>query len=202
MELPPRHKAALEVFRRGGGMLRTTEILRAGVHRRELYALRDAGLIDRVSRGVYRLTDLPPFAEPDLVVVASRVPKAVFCLVTALHFHDLGSEIPREVSIALPRGTATPKVGNRPLHVYRFSPAAYEAGVERHLREGVTLSVYGAAKTVADCFKFRNQLGIDVAVEALRGGLEDRKFRPADVMRFARICRVDRIVRPYLEALQ
>lgn len=183
-------------------MLRTTDVLRAGVHRRELYALRDAGLVDRVSRGLYRLSDLPPLAEPDLVVVASRVPKAVFCLVTALHFHDLGSEIPREVSIALPRGSGTPRVKGPPLRVYRFSPEAYAAGVERHLREGITLNVYGAAKTVADCFKFRNQLGIDVAVEALRSGLEERKFRPAEVMRFARICRVDRIVRPYLEALQ
>ena len=192
----------VEVFRRAGGVLRTTQALQAGVHRRDLYALRDAGILQRVSRGVYRLADLPPLAEPDLVTVATRFPKAVIALVSALHFHGLTTEIPHEVSIALPRGTVQPRLDWPPLRVYRFSGTMFTAGIETHERDAVEVRVYGAAKTVADCFRFRNRLGSDVALEALRTGLGERKFTPAEVLHMAKICRVDRIVRPYLEAVQ
>lgn len=191
-----------DVFRQAGGVLRTAPALRAGVHPRDLYALRDAGVLELVSRGVYRLAGLPPLAEPDLVTVAARVPRAVIALVSALHFHGLTTEIPHEVSIALPKGTARPRLDWPPLRVYWLSAAMFTSDIEIHERDGVRLRVYGPAKTVADCFKFRNQLGIDVALEALRTGLEERKFTPAEVLRVARTCRVDRIVRPYLEALQ
>jgi predicted transcriptional regulator of viral defense system len=172
------------------------------VHPRDLYGLTDAGILERVSRGVYRLAALPPLADPDLVTVAARVPKAVIALVSALHFHGLTTEIPHEVSIALPRGTARPRLDWPPLRVVWLSGTMFMSGIEVHERDGVRLRVYEAAKTVADCFRFRNRLGIDVAVEALRTGLEERRFTPADIMRAASTCRVDRIVRPYLEALQ
>ncbi len=191
-----------EAFRQAGGVLRTSQALRAGVHPRDLYALRDSGALLQVSRGVYRLADLPPLAEADLFTVAARVPRAVIALVSALHFHGLTTEIPHEVSIALPKGTARPRLDWPPLRVYRLSGVMFTSGIEVHERDGVGLRIYGAARTVADCFKFRNRLGIEVAVEALRTGLEERKFTPADVLRAARICRVDRIVRPYLEALR
>ena len=176
--------------------------MRAGVHPRDLYDLRDAGVLEQISRGVYRLADLPPFAEPDLVTVALRLPKAVVALVSALHFHRLTTEIPHEVSVALLQGSSRPRLDWPPLRVYWFSGAMFASGIETHDRDGVRLRVYGPAKTVADCFKFRNRLGIDVAVEALRTGLEERKFTPAELIRAARTCRVERIVRPYLEALQ
>ena len=191
----------VETFRQAGGVLRTTQALRIGVHQRELYALRDAGVLERVSRGVYRLADLPPLSEPDLVTVASRLPKAVIALISALRFHGLTTEIPHEVSIALPRGTAQPSLEWPPLRVYRFSGTMFTAGIETQERDGVKVRVYGAAKTVADCFKFRNRLGVDVAIEALRSGLDERAFTPSDLQRMAKICRVDRVVRPYLEAL-
>ncbi|MBI3607848.1 MAG: type IV toxin-antitoxin system AbiEi family antitoxin domain-containing protein [Nitrospirae bacterium] len=189
-------------FRRAGGVLRTAQALRAGVHPRDLYALRDAGVLEQISRGVYRLADLPPFADPDLVTVVLRVPKAVIALVSALHFHGLTTEIPHEVSVALPQGTSRPRLDWPRLRVYWLSGAMFTSGIETHQRDGVRLRVYGAAKTVADCFKFRNRLGIQVAVEALRTGIEERKFTPAELLRAARTCRVGRIVRPYLEALQ
>ncbi len=191
-----------KAFRRGGGVLRTGQALHAGVHPRDLYALRDAGALEQVSRGVYRLADLPPLAEPDLVTVALRVPKAVIALVSALHFHGLTTEIPHEVSIALPKQTSRPKLDWPPLRVYWLSGAMFTSGIETHERDGVPLRVYSAAKTVADCFKFRNSLGIEVAVEALRTGIQERKLTPAEVLRAARICRVAEVVRPYLEALQ
>ena len=202
MKKDPREARVRDAFRRAGGVLRTAPALRAGVHPRDLYALRDAGVLEQVSRGVYRLADLPPFGEPDLVTVALRVPKAVIALVSALHFHGLTTEIPHEVSVALPQGTSRPRLDWPPLRVYWLSGAMFTSGIETHERDGVRLRVYGAAKTVADCFKFRNRLGIEVAVEALRTGIEERKITPAELLRAARTCRVGRIVRPYLEALQ
>jgi predicted transcriptional regulator of viral defense system len=197
-----REAKARDAFSRAGGVLRGAQALRAGVHPRDLYALRDAGALEQVSRGVFRLSDLPPFADPDLVTVALRIPKAVIALVSALHFHRLTTEIPHEVSIALPQGTSRPKLAWPPLHVYRFSGAMFTSGIETHERDGVRLRVYGVAKTVADCFRFRNRLGIELVVEALRTAIEERKITPAELLRAARTCRVDRIVRPYLEALQ
>jgi predicted transcriptional regulator of viral defense system len=197
-----RHLRAREVFRRAGGILRTAEALRAGVHPRDLYALRDAGVIERISRGVYRLTDLPPLAEPDLFTVAARVPKAVIALVSALHYHGLTTEIPHEVSIALPQGTSRPRLDWPPLRVTWFSGAMFTSGIETHERDGIRLRVYDPAKTVADCFRFRHRLGVDVALGALRTGLAERKLTPATVLRAARLCRVERVVRPYLEAMR
>jgi len=190
---------AVEAFRRAGGVLRVSQALEAGIHPRDLYALRDSGILATVSRGVYRLSDLPPLREPDLATVAARVPKAVVCLISALHFHGLTPEIPHVVSIALLRGTATPRLDWPPVTVYRFSRPMFEAGIETHERDGLRLRVYSPAKTIADCFKFRNRLGLDVALEALRSGLSEQKVKPAELMRFARICRVDKVMRPFLE---
>ena len=202
MPTVPRERKVIEAFRRAGGVLRTAQALRDGVHRRELYAFRDAGILDPLSRGVYRLAELPPLADPDLVTVATRVPKAVVALVSALHVHGLTTEIPHEVSIALPRGTARPRLDWPPLRVYHMSGAMFTSGIETHERDGVTIRVYEAAKTVADCFKYRSRIGMDVALEALRTGLAERKFTPAQILRAARLCRVAAVVRPYLEAVQ
>jgi predicted transcriptional regulator of viral defense system len=195
-------KRAIELFRRSQGVLTTSEARRRGVHQRDLYALRDLGLIEPLSRGVFRLTELPPLGDPDLVTVALAVPKAVVALISALHFHGLTTEIPREVSVALPRGTRTPRLSWPPLRVYHMSGEMFSFGIEEHEQDGATLRVYGAAKTVADCFRFRNRLGIDVAVEALRTALAERRFTPAQLMHAARVCRVERVIRPYLEALR
>lgn len=198
----PQERKVIEAFRRAGGVLRTGQALRTGVHRRDLYALRDAGLIEPLSRGVYRLAALPPLADPDLVTVATRVPKAVVALISALHVHGLTTEIPHEVSIALPRGTARPRLEWPPLRIYRMSGAMFTSGIETHERDGVEIRVYGAAKTVADCFKFRSRVGVEVALEALRTGLAERKFTPAQILRAAKLCRVAAVLRPYLEAVQ
>jgi predicted transcriptional regulator of viral defense system len=202
MKTGSRQSKIRDVFRRAGGILRTAEALRAGIHPRDLYALRDAGALEQVSRGVYRLADLPPPAEPDLFTVAARVPRAVIALVSALHYHGLTTEIPHEVSIALPYGSSRPRLDWPPLRVYWFSGVMFTAGIETHNRDGVRLRIYEPAKTVADCFRFRNRLGIEVALEALRTGLAERKLTPASVLQAARLCRVERVIRPYLEAMQ
>jgi predicted transcriptional regulator of viral defense system len=202
MGKPPQRRKVIEAFRRAGGMLRTGQALRVGVHPRDLYALRDTGDLESLSRGVYRLAELAPLANPDLVTVATRVPKAVIALISALHFHGLTTQIPHHVNIALPRGTARPRLDWPPLRIYRMSGAMFTSGIETHQRDDVPIRVYGVAKTVADCFKFRSRIGVDVALEALRTGLAEHKFTPAQIVRAARLCRVDAVIRPYLEAVQ
>ncbi len=201
MSLSTPEQKALLAFKKAGGILHTSEALELGIHPRTLYGLRDRGLLERVSRGVHRLAELAPLGDPDLVRVAVRVPKAVICLISALHFHGLTAEIPHEVQIALPRGIKQPKVRQPPIRVFRFADSAYREGVEAHTVDEVEVRIYEPAKTIADCFKFRNKIGLDVALEALRTGIGEQRIRPAELMKFARTCRVQRIVRPYLEIL-
>ena len=193
---------AKRIFERKGGTLRTSRVLDLGIHPRTLYRMRNSGDLVEVSRGVFRLATLPRPGHPDLVTVAMRVPNAVVCLVSALAYHDLTSEIPHEVHIALPRGTKTPRLGHPPLRVFRLSGPVLTEGIQMVRIDGIAVKVYGPAKTVADCFRFRNRIGLDVAVEALRRCIRRKGTRPADLLRYARICRVERVMRPYLEALQ
>ena len=197
----PKNRSSLarakEIFRKHGGALRTMEAVSLGIHPRTLYAMRDAGLLDRLERGLYRLSDLPPLGDPDLVTVALRVPQGVLCLISALAFH----QITHEIQIALRRGSEPPRLEAPPIRVFWFKGEAFTEGVERHTVDGVDIPVYGAAKTVADCFKYRNKLGLDTAIEALGQFLRENRGSPADLMHFARVCRVQKVIRPYVEAL-
>jgi len=198
VELDRRAKA---VFRRHRGVLRTSQALKLGIHPRILYHLRDTGWLVAVTRGVYRRADLPEPSHPDLLLVARRVPQAVMCLISALSFHSLTTQIPHEVQIALPRRTRYPRLDHPPLRVFLMTGATYAEGIETHSIDGIPLRVYGPAKTVVDCFKFRNKIGIDVAVEALRLARERKHVTPRALLQYARLCRVERVMRPYLEAL-
>jgi predicted transcriptional regulator of viral defense system len=195
-----RFDRAVAVFEKHGGILRTAQALRAGIHPSTLYAMRDSGTLEVVSRGVYRLAGRAPLGNPDLVTVATRVPGGVVCLISALAFHELTTQIPHEVHVALPRGAEEPRLDHPPLTTYHFSGEAFTEGVETHILDGVRVRVYSPEKTLADCFKFRNKVGLDTAVEAVRLYRERRNVRVDDVMRYAAICRVKKIVRPYLEA--
>ncbi len=192
---------ALLIIKKHSGVIRTGEALKAGIHPRVLYFLRDHGRIEQVSRGVYRLSELPPISNPDLVTVALRVPRAVICLVSALSFHHLTTQIPHEVAIALERGTETPRIDFPPLSVHRFAKVAFTAGIEKYDIDGVMVSIYSPEKTLADCFKFRNKLGMDVVLEALKFYRTKKKFNTDELIRFARICRVENVMSPYLEAM-
>jgi predicted transcriptional regulator of viral defense system len=191
---------ALELFRQHGGTLRTKEALALGIHPRTLYALRDAGDLERLSRGLYRLAELPPLAEPDLVIVAERAPDAVICLISALAFHGLTTQIPHVVDLAVARGSAAPEITFPPIRVFWFSGPAWREGVETHLSDGTQLHIYSPEKTIADSFKYRRKLGLDIVLE----GLATYTARPnADVdalLRYAKVCRVGNVMRPYLEA--
>jgi predicted transcriptional regulator of viral defense system len=192
---------AIAIFREHGGMLMTGEALQFGVHPRTLYSMRDSGVLERISRGVYRLSDLPPLSDPDLVSVATRIPQGVICLISALAFHRLTREIPHYVYLALARGDRPPRLGHPPLRVFWLTEPVFRAGVETHIVDGVSLRIYSPAKTIADCFKYRNKIGIGVAVEALRMLRERGELDPDQILHFARICRVEKVMKPYLQAL-
>ncbi len=193
--------AAVSVFCEHGGVLRTMEAVRLGVHPRTLYAMRDAGALEQIVRGLYRLADLPPLGNPDLVAVALRIPDGVLCLLSALAFHEITTQIPHEVYVALKRGAEPPRLEHPPIRVFWFTGKAFTEGIETHEMDGIKVRVYGAAKTVADCFKYRNKLGLEVALEALRLYLRKERGRPDELLRFSRICRVEKVIRPYIEAL-
>ena len=193
---------ATEVFKGAGGTLRTREAAERGVHYSTLYGMRDAGLLERLSRGVYRLAELPGLSKNDVVAVAARVPDAILCLVSALDFHDIGTQIPSAVNIAIGPKDRRPQLDYPPIRVHRLSGQALTSGVEERVVDGTVVRVFGVAKTIADCFKFRNKIGVDVALEALREVVRSHKATPAEIMEFAQIDRVSKIVRPYLEALQ
>lgn len=177
------------------------EALRLGISRYQLYRMRDQGIIEPVSRGLYRLTELPPVSNPDLAVVASRFPNAVLCLISALAWHNLTTQIPHHVHLAVARQARIPRLDSPPVRGYRFSEPAFSAGIEEAMVDGELLRVYSVEKTLADCFKFRNRLGTDIVVEALQSYRRRDDFNPGKLMEFARICRVHRIIQPYMEAL-
>jgi predicted transcriptional regulator of viral defense system len=195
-------RAAEQIFRENNGVLRTSSAMAQGVHPRTLYWMRDHGLLEQLSRGVYHLTAMQLPEQPDVVAVTQRVPNGVVALVTALELHGLTTQIPHAVDVALERGIKRPRIDYPPIRVFYMSPVSFRVGVE-HLRiGGHVVPVFGAAKTVADCFKYRSRVGHDVAVEALREVIRARRSTPAEVMAWARVDRVGAVVRPYLEALQ
>ena len=183
------------------GMLRASHLQELGIARVVLSRLTASGQLERVGRGVYSLPDRQGSEHESLVTIAVKVPQAVFCLLTALQIHELTTQLPRQVWIAMPQGSHAPKMDYPPVKMVQFSGEAYAAGVEVVQVDQVALRVYGAAKTVADCFKHRNKIGLDVAIEALKDALTQRKATADDLWRFAKICRVANVMRPYLEAL-
>jgi predicted transcriptional regulator of viral defense system len=190
----------LRLARRAQGVT-AREIVAAGVHRQVLTRLVAAGQLERVVRGVYRLPEQTFTEHHGLVLAAATVPQATVCLLSALQFHGIGTQLPSEVWIALDRRARRPALKYPPLRVLRFTGEALSAGVESHRIEGQTVRIYNVAKTVADCFKYRNKIGIDVALEALREAWRTRRFSLDDLDHYASICRVQRVMQPYIQGL-
>ena len=198
--MSPARRHARKVFQHHGTM-RTREILAAGIHPRTLYQMRDAGEVEQQGRGLFRLADMPPVGQPDLVTIAKRIPNAVICLVSALAFHELTTQVPHRIEVALPVTARTPRLTHPPIQIYRFSKESFHSGIETHLIDGVSVQIYSAEKTLADTFKYRNKIGTDIPVAALRAYLARTRPRLNDLMKYARACRVEKIIRPYLEAI-
>jgi len=192
---------AREIFSRHRGYLRTSEALRLGIAPVTLYEMVRRGDLIKETRGLYRLAEAEVPGYPDLVNLAHRAPKAVICLVSALAFHELTTQIPHRVYLALPKDTKKPRIDYPPIEVVWLSGKAYSQGIEEHDMGGAIVRVYSAPKSVADCFRFRNKIGRDIAVEALKDYLKSSDRDLSSLLSFARIDRVEKLMQPYLESL-
>jgi predicted transcriptional regulator of viral defense system len=182
-------------------VLRAADVRAHGWPPQLLLSLHQAGKLQRVARGLYSLPDIEITEHQAALVVCQRVPKAVLCLLSALQFHEVGTQMPHEVWIALPQGTQAPALDYPTLRIARLRGAAYSEGIETVIEHGSSIRVYSIAKTVTDCFKFRNKIGLDVALEALKDAWRKRKITMAEITHFAKINRVEKVMQPYLEAM-
>jgi predicted transcriptional regulator of viral defense system len=193
---------ALKAFRDRGGTLRTRDLMALGVHTDVLYALREEGRIIELGRGLYRLTEAGEAEHPDLAVVAARAPTVAVCLISALSYHGITTQIPSAVSLAVPRGSYHRIKMSIPVTVYRFDPKTFLEGLETHRIGGMPLKIYGVARTVVDCFKFRNKVGLDIVLEALRLARQRKKLKNRELLHYARLLRVEKPMTPYLQAIE
>ena len=191
----------IEYLRQHGGVARFSSIRRAGFHSDTLKKLEKEKKVEKIARGLDKLSSDTLGSYPDYVSASLQASKGVICLVSALYFYRVTTEIPRFVDIAIPFGARANKIEYPPVKFYRFSSKAWDAGIEEYKMAGHKIKIYSLAKTVADCFKFRNKIGTDVAREAIKAAVREKRVKPREIMHFAKICRVDRIIKPILETM-
>jgi predicted transcriptional regulator of viral defense system len=198
--ITPREQEVLGLVRKRG-LVRGKDLEERGFSRKYLSRLARKGELERISRGLYGIPDSDVTEHQSLAEIAKLYPDVVVCLLSALQFHGLTTQMPRQVWIAIEVDARAPAKSPVWVRVVRFSGRALTEGVETHSVGTVPVQVYSVAKTVADCFKFRNKIGTDVAVEALKESLRDRRTSPDELLKFGAICRVEKVMRPYLEAV-
>ena len=194
-------KQVLDIMEKAG-IIRPKDLELQGIPREYLVRLRKLGLVKKTGRGLYIKSDMKPGEHYSLAEAAKKVPKGVICLLSALNFHNLTTEIPFEVWMAIDVKAWMPKSDAIPLRIVRFSKEALTAGIEEHIVEGVKVRIYNPAKTVADCFKFRNKIGLDTALESLRECWRQKRCTIDQIWKYAGICRVANVMRPYLDSLE
>jgi predicted transcriptional regulator of viral defense system len=183
-------------------ILRARDVAHQGIHTSTLTRMTRSGALEKVGPGRYRLPGAVRATEHhDLAVTTAAAPRSVICLISALRFHDIGTQLPAEVWIAIPRGTRVPRVSAPPVRVVNISPAVFDLGIEEHRIEGQTVRIYSVARTIADCFRFRNKVGLDVALEALTEAWRSRRLKIDELNRIAKKLRVQRVMQPYLETV-
>ena len=192
----------IDVFLQHGGILRMSKAIKLGISRYMLYSLESKGFITHMSRGLYRLVELPPISNPDLVTVSLRFPNSVICLVSALSFHEITTQIPHTVSLAVSRNSRIPVLDQPPITVHRFAVESFKAGINIFHLDGIPVNIYTPEKTIVDCFKFRNKIGMDIVLEALIMYKARKKINLNKILHYARICRMEKIILPYLEMIQ
>ncbi len=184
-----------------GGLICTSEAIEHGIHRRTLYGLRDNGTLLQITRGLFQLADLDTPAEVNLAEVAKKVSNGVICLISALSFHELTTQIPQFIWLAVERKSRKPKVDYPPVNVCFFSGDMFSRGIESHRIMGQDVRIYNAPKTVIDCFRWRKTVGLDVAIEAAREYLKMDSATPSRLMEYAKISKIEKFVHPYLQAM-
>lgn len=184
------------------GVIRAKDAEAKGIHPEYLKRLEQQGLLIRSARGLYTFTEAEITKSHSFVEAAKRVPHGIICLLSALSFYELTTQAPFEVWLTISQKARAPKEDILPLRIVYMSGQALESGIEEHEIEGVRVRVYSVAKTVVDCFKFRNKIGLDVAIEALRSGTRERHCSIDEIWHYAKICRMQNVMRPYLESLR
>lgn len=183
------------------GILRASDLADLQIPRVYLSRMVEQGQLVKLERGLYGLPQHRPTEMHSFALASRKVPQGTVCLISALQFQGLTTQAPWEVWLGIEYGSRSPKLEYPPLHVVRYSTASFVAGVETHKIEGVRVKVFNPAKTIADCFKYRHQVGLDVALEALKAGWRERRFKVEELLEYARINRVEKVIRPYLEAV-
>lgn len=196
-----RKKELIQFLKQKGGMASFSEFNESGFNKALIKVCLESNDIGKLDRGLYVLSKGMSPSNPDFVAISIKVPKGTICLLSALAFHEATDEIPKYVDVAIPRGTYESKIKYPPVKYYRFALNTWKAGIEKHEIDGHAVKIYSLAKTISDCFKFRNQIGMNVAREALKIAITEKKVKPNDIMKYAKICRVDKIIKPILEAI-
>ncbi len=192
---------AIVTFREAGGILTMSEAMKIGIHRRELYALRDSGDLEVVSRGLYRLTNMPAPSLPDFIPVAKKISHGVICLISALAFHEITTQIPHFVYVALPSQAHKPAISHPPMRYFWYSQKLLSTGVQEHSIDGCTIMIFDVEKTLVDCVKFRNKIGMDVVLEALKMYWQSRKTDLDKLFEYAKLFHVEKILKPIMETI-
>lgn len=192
---------ARQIFFERGGVLRSSEARRQGIHPQTLSRMVGVGMLLREERGLYRLAEIEPTGNADLIIAAKLAPQGIICLISALSFHGLTTQIPHKIYLALPQSVKRPKLAYPPLDIIWLSGEAYSAGIELHELDAISVPIYNRENTLADCFKFRTKIGLDLAIEALKDYLQGADRNMDDLLHYAAIDRVERVMEPYLKAL-
>jgi predicted transcriptional regulator of viral defense system len=196
-----RFEKFINVFEKNHGILKLSQAVKLGVPKYIVYEMFSEGILLKEEKGIYRLSTTEPLGNPDLVQVSLLVPKSVVCLISALYFHGLTTQVPHGVHIALPNNIPKPRIEYPPLDVYWLSKNSYASGIGEYALDGVLVRIYNREKTIADCFKFRKRIGEAIAIEALKDYMGQPKRQIDDILRYARINRVEKVIQPYLRTI-
>jgi len=196
-----KHSPYKKVFEEHNGLLRVSDAVRLGVPQHIVYEMIQDGELIKEARGIYRLADTDPLGNPDLVQVSLLVPKAVICLISALYFHELTTQIPHSIYVAMPQNTDRPRLSYPPLEVFWVTNSLHMFGVDIHVLDGVQVKIYDREKTVADCFKFRKRIGEEIAIEALKDYVKQPNLDVHKLLEYAKLNRVEKRITPYLKSL-
>lgn len=192
---------AISIFKKAGGILKMSEAISFGIHRRELYELRDKGILEVIGRGLYRLTTLPESSSPDFIPAAKKIPNGVICLISALAFHEITTQIPHFVYVALPRNARKPAINYPPMRYFWYSEKLLKTGVEKYKIDGCIIKIFDIEKTLIDCVKFRNKIGMDIVLEALKMYWHSKKADLDKLFKYAKLFRVEKFLKPVMEAI-
>lgn len=202
MNIKKNYKQIVLQMARKQGVIKISDLTKEGITRATASRLVSENKLEKIATGLYCLPGAEFSENESLIIIASRVPQAVFCLLTALQIHELTTQLPRKVWIAMPKGSHTPKIDYPPVKMVQYSKEVYEKGVQVMESDNIKLKVYNPAKTIVDCFKHRNKIGIDIAIEALKDAYGKNKVTMDELWHYAKICRVANVMRPYIETIQ